>query len=473
MALIDRLFRRREPELRSAVELFQSWTGANPKEKLEDDFRSYVEQGYKSNGVLFAVILARMSLFSEVRFAFRNKLTKDIFGTPALALLENPWENGTTGELLSRMEQDVSLSGNAYIFKAGPGELQRLRPDWVEILTDRRHITGYVYTPGGPQVDGGNAEYLLPEWVAHWSPIPDPMAAFRGMSWVTTILMELQSDVAMTKHKQMFFERAATPNLLIKSPKKLSEESQVRLRDQLQLRHEGVENAYRTMVLEDGADAMVVGAGMQAISFDTIQAAGENRIAAAGNVPGIVAGLKEGLQAATYSNYAQAVKKFETMFARPQWRSVCSCLEHLVSVPGGAELWYDASDIAALQSTELDAATILQMKSVTAVNLVRAGYEGEAVAKVVDSGEGFDTMPHTGEIYFPGAQAYTAPGESPSGVPGDVSPNKPAPLPANGAKALPPGRMRVIRDVNGLFEELVYENQDEETREEAAVNGAE
>jgi HK97 family phage portal protein len=438
------VFKQRPAEVERSglVDMFESWQGARPKERIEDDFRSYVSSGYKGNGVIFAVILARMALFSEVRFAWRNRATDAIFSNKALGLLQNPWTNGTTGELLARMEQDVSLAGNSYIYRANPLELQRLRPDWVSIVSDRQGVAGYLYEPNGPN-GGAATKFLLAEEVSHWSPIPDPMAAFRGMSWLTPILLEVQSDVAMTRHKQMFFERAATPNLLIKVDKKLDPESRARMRDELQARHEGLDNAYRSMLLEDGADATVIGSNMQAINFDVIQAAGENRIATAGGVPGIVVGLKEGLQAATYSNYAQAMRRFSDLFARPQWRTACASLEHLLEVPPGAELWYDASDIAALGDSNADAAKIMLDKSLAVVNLVRAGYEGAEVVKVVETGVGLENLPHTGEVYYPGAQAYTSPGQTPAGVPGDEKPNEeeaPPALPAaptNGKKPAP------------------------------------
>ena len=67
------------------------------------------------DGVVFGVILARLSLFSEAEFKFQRKADKSLYGTEALAILEDPWPNGSTGELLARMEQDVSMAGNAYI----------------------------------------------------------------------------------------------------------------------------------------------------------------------------------------------------------------------------------------------------------------------------------------------------------------------------------------------------------------------
>jgi phage portal protein BeeE len=86
-------------------------------------------------------------------------------------------------------------------------------------------------------------------------------------------------------------------------------------------------------VLDEGADATVIGNSFEQMNFSTVQAAGENRIIIASGVPGIVIGSKEGLMAATYSNYEQAMRRFADVTMRPLWRSVCACLSKLVAVP--------------------------------------------------------------------------------------------------------------------------------------------
>src|SRR5215207_10432514 len=118
---------------------------------------------YAGNSVVFGAMLARMSLFSEATFAFRDLQDKSLSGAfevdgrrnTALRKLEAPWPNGTTGELLSRMIQDVDLAGNAYIWDAGE-QLVRLRPEWVTIVSELvvdgigrpfRRVVGYYFEP--------------------------------------------------------------------------------------------------------------------------------------------------------------------------------------------------------------------------------------------------------------------------------------------------------------------------------------
>jgi phage portal protein BeeE len=57
------------------------------------------------------------------------------------------------------------------------------------------------------------------------------------------------------------------------------------------------------------------------------QGAGETRIAAAAGVPPVIVGLSEGLQAATYSNYSQARRRFADGTMRPLWRNAAVARE--------------------------------------------------------------------------------------------------------------------------------------------------
>ena len=368
-------------------------------EKITPEFQAYCEQAYASNGIVFAVQLARSSLFSEARFKFRALSDKHLFGSPALSLLERPWPGGTTGELLSRMDQHASLAGQSFTRNAGD-RLEQLRPDRVarilgELDDGSYEIAGYGYDREG--VGDYLTEVYPASEVADWTPIPDPLSQFRGMSWLTPVVREIESDIAMTTHKSKFFDNAATPNLLVKLPFELKSDQLDRYRDRLDARSAGVQNAWKSMVLDRGADATVIGQNFEEMAFTAVQAAGENRIAAAAGVPGIVVGLKEGLEAATYSNYVQAMRRFVDITMRQNWRSVCAALAKLVEVPAGAELWFDTTDIAALREGEQERATTAQTLANAAGELIRVGYDPSTVGPALTAGD-FTLLVHTGAI---------------------------------------------------------------------------
>ena len=108
--LLDRLLPAPPAERAGLVEVYESWSD-NTEHSLTD-FKSYVTDGYKRNGIIFACILVRMMLLSEVEFAYQDITTKRLTRNPTLSILRKPWPNGTTGDLVSRAEQDGSLAGN-------------------------------------------------------------------------------------------------------------------------------------------------------------------------------------------------------------------------------------------------------------------------------------------------------------------------------------------------------------------------
>jgi HK97 family phage portal protein len=319
--------------------------------------------------------------------------------------LDRPWPNGTTGDLLAGMEVDVSLAGNAYIRKLPGGDapttgLQRLRPDWVWVAkglderTGETEVIGYGYYPGG-RYSGVEPVALDRDDVAHYIELPDPTREFMGHSWLQSAVLDVDADTNMVRHKDKFFAKAATPNLAIMSKGKMGDEQKKALKATFALQYEGVDNAYKTVLLEGGADIRVLGSTMEQMSFSTVQASGEVRLAAASGVPPVVAGFLSGIQAATYSNYSQAMRRYADLTIRPMWRKAAGTLEHLVDMPDGWELWYDDRDIPFLQQDALDEAEILMKNAGTLATLHRGGYEMDSAKKYVKTGN-VDVLVHTG-----------------------------------------------------------------------------
>jgi phage portal protein BeeE len=379
-------------------------------EEIPPNFEGYVQGIYKANGVVFACMLVRLLLFSEARFQFRRIQSGrpgELFGTTALRTLEQPWPGGTTGDLLTRAIQDADLAGNFYAVRR-PGRIRRLRPDWMTIVLGSEQepqadigagdidaeVIGYVYQPGGPR-SGAKPVPLLRQQVAHFAPIPDPAASFRGMSWLTPVIRELMADGAATTHKLKFFENGATPNLVVSLDPSIEREAFERWIKTFEDSHEGVLNAYKTLYLGGGANVEVVGKDLRQLQFKDTQGAGETRIAAAAGVPPVIVGLSEGLEAATYSNYGQARRRFADGTMRPLWRNMAGSLATIVDVPAAAELWYDDRDISFLQEDLKDAAEIQQVQAQAIKALTEAGFRPEAVVEAIVAGD-LGRLDHTG-----------------------------------------------------------------------------
>lgn len=405
MRLIDRLVSPQKASLTfggsGTFRLPSFWTneGAQDQETLPCNFEGYSSGAYKSSGPVFACMLVRQLVFSEARFQFQRMTggrPGDLYGTPALSLLERPWPNGTTGELLSRMEQDASLAGNFFATvvddKYGR-RIRRLRPDWVTIVTgspsgdpaalDAR-VVGYLYHPKG-NTNPSNTTLLTTDKVAHWSPIPDPDAQWRGMSWLTPVIREIKGDLAASEHKLKYFKNGATGGIAVSYDSGVSPDAVARFAEMFKQKHEGTDNAYKTYHFGGGADVTTIGADLKQIDFKVTQGAGETRIAAASGVGAVIAQLSEGLQGSSLNagNFSAAKRRFTDGTMRPLWRSASAALETLVPPPADSRLWYDTRDVAFLQEDQKDEADIQSSNATTIRALVDAGYEPDAVIQAV------------------------------------------------------------------------------------------
>lgn len=305
-SLLQRAFRPATQTRGTVVGIGPSQHGTAVQSIEQGRFEQYAHLGMMANGVVFACIDERRRVFSDVEFQWQTLRERNLFGNPSLTLLEKPWFGGTTQDLLDMMMIDNDLGGNAYVYRAmhpdGREVLQVLRPDWVDIVMNRQRteIVGYLYWQDGRHT-GREPAVLAAGEVAHFFTHPDPVNRLRGISWLTPVLREIEADKQTVGHTQKFYQNAATPNLLVKIEKKIeSDEARSRLRAQFEQRFGGWENAYKTLILDDGADAVPLGSSFEQAQFTDVQASLENRIVTASGVPSILIGISKGLDASTY-----------------------------------------------------------------------------------------------------------------------------------------------------------------------------
>lgn len=371
----------------------------------------------------FAAQMVRALVLSQVRFTFRNLPSsgtpRRTFGNRDLGLLERPWPNATTGELVSRMEWSAGLAGNAYVHRQRD-RLRVLRPDWVAVVYGSQQepedaafaldgeLLGYAYCNGGFN-SGNKVGTLLPVDVAHWSPIPDPKAAGIGMSWITPAVREIQGDLAATEHKLQYFKHGATPNLVVKGINATTPEQFRQIVDALDAGHAGVANAYKTLYLGVGADATVVGSHLGQIDFAATQGRGETRISVLSRVPAAILGISEGLSGSSLNagNFNAARRMFADSWIYPTLQDLAASLAPLVRVPADAELWFDPADMVALREDAKDAAEIVQIQMSTIVSGVNGGFKPDSVIAAVRA-QDVSLLKHSGlvsvQLQQPGAQ---------------------------------------------------------------------
>jgi phage portal protein BeeE len=395
----------------------------------------------KSSGPVFSLVLARMQVFSQVRFQwtrFTGSQPGDLFGTSDLAVLERPWPGGTTADLLARMEWDVSAAGNAYIRRKG-STLHRLNPAWVIIVLGSQEnaedpgsaadttVAGYLYVP-----PGGRAQFFLPSQVAHYAPLPDPDRHFLGMSWITPVMRDLQGDQMATEHKYMFFENGATPNIAISFDPKVSIEQVKAFKELVEEEHAGISNAFRTLYLGGGGNPVPVGSTFKDMDYAVIQGRAESRLASAAGVPPSWVAFFEGMQGSSLNegNYKSARRRFADGTIAHLWANAAASLQPILATPQGASLWYDAR-IPFMREDAGDLATVQSQEAATIAELIRDGFIPDSVVAAVRNND-WSLLRHSGltsvQLVPPSSGQEPVPGFSPGTEPG--------PAPANGKEVV-------------------------------------
>ena len=395
------------------------YAGATPEEeRIEADYESYVCAGLKGNSLIAACVMRRKQVFSQARFKWLY-LSGQMHGSPELALLEQPWPNGTSGELLGLMEIDGSFAGNAFLTKVdddghigrgavGPTRrIVRMRPDWTTIVIDApsgnpyaldAKVVAYSYQPrAGYGSTVPEATVLLPSEVAHYSPLPDPLARFRGMSWITSVVRELQADSAATDHKLAFFRNGATPNIAIKFDVATNQADLDGFKAKFDEAHRGGRNAYKTLFLAGGADVTPLSVDFKQLDFKATQGAGETRIATAAGVPAAILGISEGLAGSSLNagNFGAARRLFVDTTIRDLWDIVAPSLQVLLTPPLNTRLAVDGSSVPFLREDEKDRAEIQGQEALDIRTLLDAGCTFDSIIRAIPAND-WTLLEHSG-----------------------------------------------------------------------------
>lgn len=414
--MIDRLLRMSvdnawEGTYSGAYQIPSADSSGRSKEGVSAGIVRSAREAYAANGVVFACLAARQALFSEASFVWQSMIDKHLFGTTDLGLLQAPWPGATEGELLTRLEASDSTAGNAFIRRVDPGDggdpqLYEMRPERVTIISEEAYDTqGRVYKrpvgyaedlqPYG-SYDDKDQQIFSPDEVCHYSPLIDPQATWRGMSWLTPILREVGADQALTTYKTTHLSSGAQLGIVVKYSQKLQQATLDSLRDRITARYGGPANAGKTLVLDQGADVVVAGSTLEQLQYVAVQAAGEARICAAAQVPVEIVGM-EGPRSAS-GNYELAIRRFADLWARPHWRMACASLQHLLQftnpltgdtgpVQRPTRLWFDVAGIAALREGELARGQTTLVKMQAAAAAVTAGFSRKSAVAAADSGD--------------------------------------------------------------------------------------
>ena len=192
---------------------------------------------------------------TDGRRVYRETETRtEVTRHAALDLWANPNPLMDTMEFVETVTQHYDTAGEwwavAYFGStraAGPLELWPMRPDRVRIvINDSGVLTGYIYVgPDGERVP------LEKDDVIHVKR-SNPLDIYRGLGPMQALAIKLDSNRLAAEYNRNFFLNSAEPGGIIEIEDRLDDDEFRELVHRWREQHQGVANAHRVAVLEQG-----------------------------------------------------------------------------------------------------------------------------------------------------------------------------------------------------------------------------
>lgn len=338
---------------RRVVNLVPSTTFGRSVFPRHDQY-TLADEGYRKNIIVYRCIreIAESAAEPIIEARRRGMLNPLTPRHPLVRLLQRPNPDQSAFSFIESLVTYQQCSGNWYIFVArnalgGPVELWPLRPDRIEIHTDRTgEIVGYEY-----RVDDYAAGTMFkPEDIIH-DKLIDPLDDYYGLSPIEVAggTVDLDNDAIL--YLRQFFNNSATPLGIIKVTQILNRDQRHELKDSWEEQFQGSGAWHSVAVLDQDADYKPVGFPLTDLDLASVFSESEARICGAFGVPPILIGAKLGMDRSTFANYAEARRSFWIETLKPIYRRISDRLTFALAPEFGAdlEIGFDYSGVGALQ----------------------------------------------------------------------------------------------------------------------------
>jgi len=174
---------------------------------------------------------------------------------PALDRWNEPNEHTTGQEFVEAVQQHVDLTGEGYWVMdlvsagalSGVLDMYPVRPDrMAPVASATDYLTGWLYRSPDGEVIPLFKEQVIP------LKSPNPLDPYRGQGPVGSIMRDIRSAAASGDWTEMFFRNSAMPGGVLEVPTALGQTEFDRLADQWKRDHQGMSNAHRVAILENG-----------------------------------------------------------------------------------------------------------------------------------------------------------------------------------------------------------------------------
>lgn len=327
-------------------------------------FKTLVGEGYKANAAVWACVRVWARGFPEPElhvWAEGPSGRERQLSHPARVLMARPNPAMGEDEFWGFVITYLALGGNCYVWKerSRSGQVIALWPFHDGLVTpipgQSSWIAGYDYNPG----EESQRRMLEPADVIHLSWAPDPMQPTRGLAPLVAAARAVDADNEALRYTFALLKNDAVPRTILTSALPLGPDQVKQLGAQWRERYGGDKRGDIAVVSGD-ITVSRVGANLAELAVEAIHNIPESRIAAAFEVPAVLAGLNVGLQRANAlgGSNTDSLREFFTESALvPRWRSVAGqftagLLPEFQTAPG-MTMEFDTSQVRAFEEDEI------------------------------------------------------------------------------------------------------------------------
>lgn len=300
-----------------------------------------------------------------------------------LDFLAMPNKFMTWAEIVARGQQHWELVGEtSIVLGLQPGipfpiDAWVLRPDRITPVPDPYDfLLGWLYTAPG---DGEKIPIETGELLRMVD--PDPLDPYRGMGAVQALIRDLDATRYAKEWQGQFFANSAQPGGMIQLDHRVGDVQFEELQARWAESHQGLSKAHRIAILEDNAKWIQNSFSLKDLQMAELESLGRDKTLAAFGMPKSMIGVVEDVNRA---NAEAGVFMFARWMTKPRlqnWKQMLN--RQLVPYfdPRG-QLELDYTDPVPENS---DAnITELKTKADVVVELVKQGFDADAVLEMVD-----------------------------------------------------------------------------------------
>ena len=227
--------------------------------------------------------------------------------------------------------------------------LWHLRADWLRMIPQDQAPPTWEY-----RVPGRNPRIIPAEEIIVIPGGPSTDLKPVGMPPIEVALREIGINDSATDFLKLFLDTGGVPRYALVTEKEIKDQAKAdAIREKWSQTYGGYKNWTQVALLHGGLQLEEVGANLDGLAYPALRALLETHICAVYGVPPILVGIQAGLDASTYSNYAQARRAFFEDTVSALWSRIAGAIGRaLLPSFGDAESVYvefDTSNVVALQ----------------------------------------------------------------------------------------------------------------------------